>query len=412
MRRVLSFSACLACTLALTTAANAQSWSASRARPSLHEIIAVDPSSESRWPFGAEDPAGDGLTTVEADEAAVDLRSVYADARGGRLWLRAYVSARQAPPASALSYYFIDADVRTQTGGKAADDKLWPRLGTDRSLGGYEHAVSMRGDGTLVAFYSWNTQKAQWEEQPANQSQQLNLESGLARDPLRLIEDDHGYTQVSLPLSEVDLDDRCLANIFVRTANDATGARAFGDDVDSFAMTCRPKLNRYGDPEILRGDVCTSDASCAGGGRCRDGICLIRYECSADVSCKTDQRCVNSVCVLVVEGSCAGAADCDGLVCDARQCLACSESGARACPSGTLCAPDGRCLRPGASSGSGTGGASASGIQVRGGAFSCSLAAVRGEPIAGSAVLLAACLAELWRRRRRARARETRGGES
>lgn len=400
MRLVLCFSAGLAWTLALANLAQAQSWSAARARPSLYEIIAVDPASGGGWPFGTEDPAGDGLSTLEPDEAAIDLRSVYADARAGKLWLRAYVTAKLATEASALAYFFVDADLRTQTGGPASDDKLWPRLTSDPSAGGYEHAIGMRGDGTLVAFYSWNTKKSAWEEQPGT-APQLAAESGIARDPLRLAGDDHAYYQITLPLSVLDLDERCLANVFVRTANDTTGKRAFGDVVDSFAGTCRPHLNRYGDPEILKTDSCSVDDSCPGGGRCRDGICVFGYECSGDVGCKTGQRCTSSVCVLVVERSCSGNADCDGLLCDSKQCVACSESGARACPSDSVCAPDGRCLKPSGSTiggGNGSAGsAAASGIRVRGGAFSCSLAAARGE----HGWLLALGLVELWRRRRR-----------
>ena len=412
MRTVLSFGAGLACLLTLAGSVHAQTWSASRMRPSLFEIIAVDPASDSRWPFGQEDPAEDGVSTLEADEAAIDLRSVYADARSGRLWLRAYVTAKVNPSASALYYFFIDADMRPQTGGKASD-KLWSQLEADPSAGGYEYALAMHGDGTSVGFYAWNTQKSAWEE-AADTSKQLNLESGVARDPLRLSGDDHAYAQASLPLSATGLDDKCLANIFVRTANDAMGKRAFGDAVDSFAMTCRPKLNRYGDPEILRGDSCSKDDACPGGGRCRGGICVFGYECSGDATCQSEQRCVSSVCVLTVQSSCSPSADCDGLVCDAKQCVACSESGARACAAGSVCSPDGRCLRPSGSSGSGAAGSAAnSGIQVRGGAFSCALAGPRGELGASFALALAACVGAAWHRRRKRRAQLQRtGGES
>jgi hypothetical protein len=413
MRPVLSLCAALACLLALANAARAQSWSASRARPSLFEIIAVDKVSDALWPFGSEDPAMDGVSTLEADEAAIDLRSVYADARGGRLWLRAYVTAKVTPSANALYYLFIDADMNAQTGGKASD-KLWSQLSVDPSSGGYEHAVVLRGDGTLSGFYTWNGAKSvsAWEE-ATEPSKQLEVESGVARDPLRLSGDDHAYAQVSLPLSAADLDERCLANIFVRSANDGNGKRAFGDQVDSFATTCRPKLNSYGDPEILRGDSCTKDDTCPGAGHCRDGICLFGYECSGDATCQSEQRCVSSACVLVVDRSCTQSVDCDGLVCDAKKCVGCTETGARACASGSVCAPDGRCLRRAGSTGNGNGNGNAgsaanSGIQVRGGAFSCALAAVRGDSAWSSALALTACLGAFWRWRRRRPGRQPR----
>src|ERR1700759_3781948 len=92
----------VAAALFITSAAHAQTWSLKRQRPSLFEIIAVDRTAEAGWPFGQEDIAGDGVTTTEPDEAAVDLRSVYADARAKKLWLRAYVSATQTPTANSL----------------------------------------------------------------------------------------------------------------------------------------------------------------------------------------------------------------------------------------------------------------------------------------------------------------------
>src|SRR5687767_8607530 len=76
----------------------AQSWSAPRGRPVLWQISSVDASGEQGWPYGREDVAGDGLDSFESDEAATDLRTVYADADADELWIRAYVAATGAPP--------------------------------------------------------------------------------------------------------------------------------------------------------------------------------------------------------------------------------------------------------------------------------------------------------------------------
>jgi hypothetical protein len=391
--------------------AAAQTWSLLRVRPSLFEIIAVDPTSEARWPFGSEDVAGDGLSTPTNEEASVDIRSVYADARAGRLWLRAYVSAKTASSTTALTFFFIDSDQRLDTGGKAQGSELWPALSDDPSKGGYDLAIGMRADATLIGVFSWDATMKQWIARK-NPEQVASAERKVARDPLRLIGDEHAYSQITLDLAEAKLDERCLANIFVRTQNDQPGKLAYGDVVDSFAMTCRPRLNAYGDPELLHSDRCTTDDTCPGGGRCRDGICLFGYECNDDAACQSDQRCTGGVCVHYVNQTCSSNADCSGSICQAGQCVACSESGARACSGDDVCAPDGRCLAPSAAYSGGDNhgsGALASGERVQGGAFSCSLTQAAG----GFTCVWLILLPLAWRRtdRRLRRLRSERGGD-
>lgn len=397
------------CILFLPQLAAAQTWSLSRVRPSLFEIIAVDPTAEAKWPYGSEDVAGDGGSTTTSEEASVDLRSVYADARAGRLWLRAYVSAKNTSSTTALTFFFIDTDQRSDTGGKAQGQELLPALSDDPSKGGYELAIGVRADASLIGVFSWNTESKKWTARKTPE-QVATAERDVARDPLRLLGDEHAYTQVTLDLDEAKLDERCLANIFVRTQNDQADKLAYGDSVDTFAMTCRPRLNAYGDPEVLRSDRCTADDTCPGGGRCRDGICLIGYECSDDAACQSDQRCTSGVCVRYVERSCSGNSECSGLVCQSSQCVACSDSGARACGGDDVCAPDGRCLSPSAAtSGNNNGsGALANGERVQGGALSCSLTQVGG----GFTCVWLVLLPFAWGRtaRRLRRLRSERGG--
>src|SRR5688572_16115089 len=122
---------------AVSQSVSAQTWSARREHPALFEIIGVDATSQSNWPFGREDIAGDGVTKVDADEASVDLRSVYADPRANTLWLRAYVTATTKPPTAAVAFFFIDTDGRKNTGGPADSGAMWPAFDDDPSLGGY-----------------------------------------------------------------------------------------------------------------------------------------------------------------------------------------------------------------------------------------------------------------------------------
>jgi hypothetical protein len=396
-------------------AVQAQTWSAGRTGPALFEIVAVDASGEALWPYGQEDLAGDGAQTENADEAAIDLRSVYADARAAQLWLRAYVTATVAPTASSVAFFFIDSDANTSTGGAATGAQLWPAFGADPTPGGYERAIGLRGDGTLLGVFFWDAQKKQWTQQP-DKPQLAAAEAGSARDPLRLLGDDHGYFQVKLELSVAGLDDACTGTFFVRLWNDANAKRSFGDDAGMNAAACHASPDRYGDPALLHSDACSSDASCPAKGQCRSGVCVFGYACSTDTECRSDEHCSAGVCVRVVDKSCTQSADCDGLVCAAGKCVACSSSGARACAAGLLCAPDGSCLRPalagaaGASAGSGAAGAAGNAaIRVRGGAFSCSL---RGSPPASSAhAAWLALLALVRRRRTRRAARSQQRGE-
>ena len=128
----------LLCGLIPAAGVAAQTWSAERMRPPLWQINSVDASGEPSWPYGSEDIAGDGVGAYEDDEAGADLRSVYADADGERLWLRAYVSGETEPAPELVAFFFLDIDDRTDMGGDAAGPPLWPEWTADPSAGGYE----------------------------------------------------------------------------------------------------------------------------------------------------------------------------------------------------------------------------------------------------------------------------------
>ena len=375
----------LACAWLLPNSVHAQTWSLSRERPSLREIIAVDATSEAQWPYGQEDVADDaGIGAAEV--ADVDLRSLYADLRDGTLWLRSYVVSTAAPDPNAEAYFFIDSDANAATGGKANDAQLWPRLSADPSPGGYEHVVSVRGDGTLGGLFDWDASKRRWVE-PANAGMLVKTEALVARDPLRLLGNNHGYFQASLGSATAGVNDSCIANIFVRTwyeqpvdAGTGVEPNGVGDYLDAFAAHCHATLSYYGDPIILHADACTTNATCPAAGTCTDGICVFGYECAATPECATGYSCTNQVCVRVIETACTTNATCDGLICDASSCVTCTATGAHACDAGLVCSPSGRCLNPDNASQPGQAGRGGSGVaagedgpRVRGGAFTCAV---------------------------------------
>ena len=423
----LAAAALTAITLLASTASSAaaQTWSERRERPSLFEIVAVDETAQSLWPFGQEDIAKDGVANSMADESAVDLRSVYAATRSDGLWVRTYVASDAEPMQSAVAFFFLDNDANAKTGGKAEGDTLFKGWSTDPSPGGYELAVGMRGDGTLLGVFEWDDAKDVWTLQP-DKPVLVTLETGKARDPLRLAGDDHGYFQMKLEPRVLKLGDGCTGPLFVRLWNDATGARAFGDSSD--VTLCKPRLNAYGDPEILASAECNADTSCPAQGKCRERVCVFEYDCNQDAECRDGERCMGSVCVRVVDRSCDSADDCDGLVCASGRCTACG-TGARACASGLLCTPGGTCIRPGETGSAGRGGSSGgrsgsgaedgdAGERVRGGAFTCAALARIGTGEAGdydahwvAAGVLAALGVIAGRKRRRARQRRSERGE-
>ncbi len=99
---------------------------------------------------------------------------------------------------------------------------------------------------------------------------------------------------------------------------------------------------------------------------------------------------------------CQVSADCRGLVCENGTCVACAESGARACGDGLACSPNGTCVDTGVfvpGGGTSGGGADADAGIVRGGAFHCAARAVNH----GNASAWLWGLAGVWLMRRRAR---------
>ncbi len=361
----------------IASGAEAQSWSAARQRPPLRQIVSVDATGETTWPYGREDLASDGLAAFAADEAGTDIRSVYADADDDRLWLRAYVAAEVMPPASLVAYFFADIDDRNDTGGPAFGKAPWPPWTRDGSRGGYERAVGVRGDGTLIGVWTWENKDGLWTELTTNKDD-VRVQFGRDEDPIRIGPVVHGYVQVDVLHGVSGLTRSCAGNLFVRTWHDEAAPRAFGDD-DAEVFDCKPTTDAYGDPSVIRSVKCAADRDCSNDGRCRDGVCLFAYRCAGDADCQMDERCTLNACIKVVDTTCTANADCDGLVCKSGACAACSQSGAGACGAGLNCGPNGTCVDtgdfvPGAGDGGvGPGAVGPDAGIVRGGAFHCAV---------------------------------------
>jgi hypothetical protein len=365
----------------------AQSWSATRARPALHQIIAIDRTGELSWPYGLEDVAGDGLAAQLEDEASVDLRTVYADATAERLFVRAYVVSARAPTERLTAFFFFDSDGDARTGGKASGEPFLPRLASDPSDGGYERALAVRGDGMALNAWGFDETTRNWNALSLAPDA-LRGEAGTARDPLQLGVFDHGYVQASALHALTGLNATCGGRIFVRLRHEE-GMRSLSDETRD-EVACRAPLDAYGDPNVVRAFRCTNDAQCPNGGRCRDDVCLWAYDCSADVDCRGGERCNQGRCVGVVDAGCTSDAACDGLVCEAGRCVACAEGGPESCAGGSACSPNGRCVDTDDFVPTGS-------DRVQGGAFHCAA-----EPTAAGAIaLLPAGLALLLLRRRR-----------
>jgi hypothetical protein len=351
----------------------AQSWASGREDPALFHVVAIDRTGEADFPYGREDVAGDGLGTFSAAEASADLRTLYASAEPTQLWLRAYLAVDAAPKPSLRAFFFIDSDARASSGGPAQGMELDEQLGDDPTTGGYERAIGVRGNGMVQGVFEWDVSMRRWLEFTDARAADARGEAGLAADPLAIGAQQHGYVQIELAHSLSQLTQSCDGTLFVRVLDDGPAMRTFADDAPE-RFACRARVDDYEVPDVLRPDGCTSDAQCPGDGVCRDGACLFTFACDGAADCPSGYECAQGRCVRTVSGSCQGAADCDGLVCADERCVACGESGARACASGLACAPDGSCVEPGdlGGAGSGGGGVTPPG-KVRGGAFSCAL---------------------------------------
>ena len=382
--------------------ASAQTGVGGRTAPNLGEIVAIDATGETGWPYGSEDLAGDGAT-FKQPEQSIDVRTAYAATDPQRFWVRAYVADPNAVGGNVKVFVFIDADGDPLTGAPASAATIDAKLTTDPSAGGYEYVIELRGNGSVAQIWEYSAPQMQWIGTAPTAAQAVG-ETGQGRDPIQIDGVDHGYLQGSVDLALVGLTQACAADLFFRSVNDS--AAGAGDlEVGQLAPCTPADANADGVPDlVVPSQGCTTDAECPGGGICVAGQCIIPVSCTGDADCPPDEQCsANGVCVPRPGGSCTDNAACGDLVCVGGTCVACTPGGAE-CGAGQRCAPTGRCVvDTGGAGGAGGGGiALAPGDEVRGGAFTCTASGVAGRESIALASLLGAALVLAARRRRRA----------
>lgn len=355
-------------TLTLATAsAFAQTWSDGQTRPYVGEIIALDATGEAGWLFGVEDVSGDGSTFLPAEQS-IDLRSAYATTAPSKLWVRGYVSSPDALAGNAALYVFVNADVDPMTGGRA-DEGVDAAFTDDPTLGGYEYAFAVRGDGTIAGIWAWDADALAWTADTTPNPSEAAGESEVDVDPILVDVDAHAYLQATINLDRLGLVESCDALLYLRTLDSDTGD---GDADAGLVSPCRPvDADNDGVPDIVvPDDPCSGDDDCPFNGVCLDGTCIFADPCNDAGDCAADETCNDGRCVAVPGGSCSDSTDCSGLVCDQGSCVPCTLGG-DTCGAGFVCSPDGRCIDEGG--GAGGGGVSLDpGDVVRGGPCACS----------------------------------------
>lgn len=381
----------------------AQSWEPPRERPLLLEVGAVDRTGEPRWPFGAEDVAGDGLDTFRAPERAMDFRTVYAVAGEEDLWLRAYVASTSTVGDVRL-FVFVDSDRDETTGGSAEATSLDERFDGDPTDGGYDVVVAVRGDGSLEGIWQWSEDASDYE--PVTDPPGVG-EVGVDVDPIRIGDARRGYLQLQVPLEALGLTSACDAELFVRSLNESENLGAGDLDVGRrFRCVPHGADGARWPTEVVPRDPCSADEECPGGGLCVEGECVLPPLCREDSDCGDDERCDEGICVFdSSDVTCDDDAACGDLVCDedAGRCSACVDDAS--CGAGRRCASTGRCVDGADVAPPGSGGVDdlelGEGEKIQGGAFTCGWAA----PVAGWPVGLGTSLGGLgalvaWRRRK------------
>ncbi|OIP39854.1 MAG: hypothetical protein AUK47_09380 [Deltaproteobacteria bacterium CG2_30_63_29] len=329
--------------------AASQTWRPPATGPFLREVVAVDASGEANWPFGSEDNAKDGAT-FGADEARLDIRTVYAASDADRFWLRAYFAETQVTTfETTVLFVFMDSDDNPATGSGADAPDIFSEFTADPTPGGYDTVIGVQGDGSVLGVWSWENNQNRWGKLNVRAGE-VEVESSVDLDPILLLGEDHAYLQMSVDHILTGLDAACNSTLFVRSFNDATSVR-YGDLNVGPAVPCVARdVNADGSPDILQNPTsgCRTNADCPGQGVClSSGVCLIRYQCRANSDCAADEACTNGKCVRVVTTQCTANADCNKLLCEQGACVPCAASGARACASGLVCAPNGTCTDPG-----------------------------------------------------------------
>ncbi|WP_146655356.1 hypothetical protein [Labilithrix luteola] len=409
LRRAITAAAIVA-TASTTLPAAAATWVGNRTTPSLREIIAVDATGETDWPYGQEDVAGDGLANFKLPEQSIDFRTAYAATDASNFWLRTYVSAADAVGPEVTVYVFVDADANSATGGSANAIEANALLTNDPTVGGYEYVVGIRSNGTIENVWQWRKTPAPagWQVVAAGNDTRV-AETGKDLDPIRVLTRQHGYLQAKIALTTLGLTSVCNAHLYVRSVNKTAGLG--NGDLDVGKASACVSVDSNGDhvPDIVvPPSGCTNDSQCPQNGVCENGKCIVAPPCVTTADCSANQQCTNDGrCVPQGGGACTSNDQCNGLVCASGKCAPCT-AGGNECGPDNRCAPDGRCVAGPATGdgGNGDNGDADGGIalepgeRVVGGAFHCSAGRAGGSELAVLVLMGAAAIGTASRRRR------------
>jgi hypothetical protein len=385
--------------IAIPRLAHAQTWVNTRQGPALRELLTIDATGEDHWLWGAEDVANNGPAFSNAEQS-IDARTVYVATDGARFYSRVYFSVTGNDPGEVTTYVFLDTDRNIATGGPAAGSELDANLTEDPSEGGYEYVIRVQranNGNPTGSIFEFNRTSMQFVLAGA-QPNQLTTEAGSFLDPIRVNQNAHGYIQSAVDLNLINVTETCQVGIFIRTTNQGQNLGP-GDLVVGRKSDCAPPLTD-GNPDVIINppNQCTRNDQCPNGGICINGVCRLTVACIDDTNCDPTQRCLEGRCVYRGGNGCAGDTECDGLICEQGQCVACTND--TACGAGRVCGPDGRCTTAPngtatqTSTSTSTSAASDAGIalvpgeRIQGGACACSTVGGRGRHWAGLVSLL------------------------
>jgi hypothetical protein len=402
-----------AAVLVFTSPADAQTWVGARTTPRLGELVAIDHTGESWWPFPPpEDILGDGLNNYTTAEQRLDMRSAYATTDAQRFWTRVYVVARDMVASGVHVFVFIDTDNNATTGGSAAAAVINARFTTDPTMGGYERVLEIDATGAVLHVWSWQQAMMTFTSAVPTMAQTKG-EAGKDVDPATPGAWVAGYVEAQIDLAVAGLTTACDARLFYRSVNTTDPTHS---DIDiGVEGPCKPAAGPDGVPAILVPPMgCTTDMDCPAQGICHDGTCilpapcLVATDCGAGFMCSPDGRCLPNP-----GGTCMVQTDCGQLACVGGQCVACT-LGSTNCGAGLECTPQGTCVvGAGGAGGNGAGGGIPTlrpGQRVQGGALACDVLRSPGAGGDGAhaASLFFACAGlALHTRRRRPRTTRT-----
>ncbi len=379
----------------MTGHAAAQTWSDASGHPHLGQVLTLDATGERRWPWGAEDVAGDGLGTFDAPEQGIDQRSAYASTDAQSFWFRVYQSSTEAPAGTVSAWLFVDADHDASTGGPATApevDALLDAAPADPVAAGFEFVLGLVGGdppGTAT-LWSWNEASGAYVSVRYDAAE-LVAENGVSLDPLRLHGDDHGYLQAKVALTALNLTRVCDARFYLRSTT-STATLGDGDlDVGPVAECVPADANADGVPDVLQSNECQDSADCPTGSLCVQGVCVMAPPCATNADCAANEECVGGWCVLRTGTACQQPSDCDTGVCEQGRCVLCTADAD--CSGSLICGPQGACVSAdtlgvggaaGTGNHAGSGGTTVAPLQdgerIQGGACACRATAVGSEP--------------------------------